>query len=108
MEKPIAFFDHITQSIRLFAIHMAGSFRDLVPIICVIAVFQLVVLRQPFPELIDTIIGLVLVILGLAFFVMGLEIGLFPIGEAMAEAFARKGSLLWLFQDVILRWTDLD
>ena len=96
MEKPIAFFDHITRSFRLFAIHMAGSFRDLVPIICVIAVFQLAVLRQPFPELIDTVIGLVLVILGLAFFVMGLEIGLFPIGEAMAEAFARKGSLLWL------------
>ena len=42
------------------------------------------------------IIGLVLVIFGLAFFVMGLEIGLFPIGEAMAEAFARKGSLSWL------------
>ena len=32
----------------------------------------------------------------MALFVVGLEIGLFPIGEAMAEAFARKGSLFWL------------
>ena len=96
MEEPIAFSSRIAKNFKVFAIHMVGSFRDLVPIICVIAVFQLLVLRQPFPELVDMIIGLVLVILGLAFFVMGLEIGLFPIGEAMAEAFARKGSLSWL------------
>ena len=96
MQEPAAFSEHITKLLKVFAIHVVGSFRDLIPIICVIAVFQLVVLRQPFPELVDMIIGLILVILGLAFFVMGLEIGLFPIGEAMAEAFARKGSLFWL------------
>ncbi|MGD8212547.1 MAG: DUF1538 family protein, partial [Desulfobacterales bacterium] len=76
MEEPIAFSSRIAKNFKVFAIHMVGSFRDLVPIICVIAVFQLLVLRQPFPELLDTIIGLVLVVLGLAFFVMGLEIGL--------------------------------
>ena len=96
MEGPVSFSDRIAKIFKVFAIHMVGSFRDLVPIIGVIAVFQLAVLRQPLPELVDTIIGLVLVILGLAFFVMGLEIGLFPIGEAMADAFARKGSLFWL------------
>jgi hypothetical protein len=37
-----------------------------------------------------------LVILGLTFFVIGLETGLFPLGESMAHDFARKGSLLWL------------
>ena len=34
--------------------------------------------------------------IGLALFVRGLEMGLFPIGETMAHAFARKGSLTWL------------
>ena len=34
--------------------------------------------------------------LGLTFFVYGLNIGLFPIGQSMAYAFARKGSLLGL------------
>ncbi len=96
MEEPITFSERLAKIFRILAIHMAGSVRDLVPIICVIAAFQLLILRQPFPELFDMLIGLVLVILGLAFFVMGLEIGLFPIGEAMAEAFARKGSLFWL------------
>jgi hypothetical protein len=37
-----------------------------------------------------------LVILGLALFVVGLDMGLFPLGEALAEEFARKGSLFWL------------
>jgi hypothetical protein len=42
------------------------------------------------------VIGLASVVFGLALFVLGLEMGLFPIGEAMADAFARKGSLFWL------------
>jgi len=37
-----------------------------------------------------------MVILGLALFIKGLEMGLFPIGESMAYAFARKGSVFWL------------
>ena len=89
-------FQRTLKPLRGFAFHILGACRDLLPIILVIAVFQLLVLRQPFPELLNVIVGLILVILGLALFVLGLEIGLFPIGEAMAEAFARKGSLLWL------------
>jgi hypothetical protein len=96
MNEPISISEKTKSVFKMFAIHIAGSLRDLVPIVCVIAVFQLAILRQPFPELAKVIIGLVFVIFGLAFFVMGLEIGLFPIGEAMAEAFARKGSLFWL------------
>lgn len=89
-------FQHTLKPLKDFGLHILGACRDLVPIILVIAVFQLLVLRQPFPELIKVIVGLILVIVGLALFILGLEIGLFPIGEAMAEAFARKGSLFWL------------
>ncbi|MBW2615532.1 MAG: DUF1538 domain-containing protein [Deltaproteobacteria bacterium] len=70
--------------------------RDLLPVILVITVFQLAVLRQPFPELLEVLIGAVLVVIGLMLFVQGLEMGLFPIGETLAVAFARKGSLVWL------------
>jgi hypothetical protein len=70
-----------------------GSIRDLLPIIAVIAFFQIVVLQQPFPDLERIIVGLVFVLIGLSLFVRGLEIGLFPLGESMAHAFARKGSL---------------
>ncbi len=81
---------------RGFALHILGACRDLIPIILVIGVFQLAVLRQPFPQFVDVFIGVLFVILGLALFMLGLEIGLFPIGEAMAEAFAYKGSVFWL------------
>jgi hypothetical protein len=73
-----------------------GSLRDLAPIVLVIFFFQVFVLRQPFPDLERVIVGVVLVMLGLTLFIRGLEMGLFPIGETMARAFARKGSLLWL------------
>lgn len=70
--------------------------RDLLPIFLVISVFQLAVLRQPFPELLEILIGTAFVVIGLMLFVQGLEMGLFPLGEALAVAFARKGSLVWL------------
>lgn len=72
------------------------ALRDLGPIILVIGIFQLAVLRQPFPEIFQVLTGMVFVVVGLMFFVQGLEMGLFPIGETMAYAFARKGSLTWL------------
>ena len=72
------------------------SIRDLLPIIAVIGFFQLVVLQQPLPNFGQLLVGVLFVVLGLTLFVRGLEMGLFPIGESMAYAFARKGSLLWL------------
>ncbi len=73
-----------------------GSLRDLLPIIIVIAFFQLIVLQEPLPNLLSIVFGLLLVVAGLTFFIFGLEMGLFPIGESMAQALARKGSLFWL------------
>lgn len=75
---------------------MLGSFRDLLPIIIVVAFFQFFVIQQSIPDLLGIIIGTLLVAMGLTFFIFGLEMGLFPIGETMAQAFARKGSLGWL------------
>lgn len=75
---------------------LLGSCKDLLPIILVIAFFQFAVLQQPMPNIGDILVGLVLVVLGLTFFIYGLEMGLFPIGESMAQAFAKKGSISWL------------
>ena len=70
--------------------------RDLLPIVLVIAFFQIVVLQQTPEHLPQIFIGLLFVVLGLTFFIFGLEQGLFPIGESMAHAFASKGSIFWL------------
>lgn len=75
---------------------MLSSLRDLLPILIVVAFFQLFVLQQPIPNLADLIVGTFFVLLGLTFFLHGLETSLFPLGEAMAYAFAKKGSVLWL------------
>jgi len=72
------------------------SLMDLIPIIVVVVFFQSVVIQQPFPQIGEVIFGILFVIVGLMLFVEGLEIGLFPIGESMAYALAKKGSLLWL------------
>jgi len=74
----------------------SDAVRDLAPIIAVIAFFQIVVLQQPFPNLADVLVGLICVIAGLTLFIQGLESGLFPLGEAIAQAFARKGSTIAL------------
>jgi hypothetical protein len=75
---------------------LLDSIRDLAPIIAVIAFFQLLILRQPIPDLGGLLVGTALVVIGLALFIHGLKVGLFPIGETMAHDFARKGSLFWL------------
>ena len=76
---------------------LVAALRDLAPIVAVIAFFQIVVLQQPFPNLAEVLVGLLCVVAGLALFIQGLESGLFPLGEAIAQAFARKGSATALF-----------
>jgi len=79
-----------------FLRNLVGSFFDLLPILTVVIVFQVLVIQEPVDNVADLIIGTVLIILGLTLFIQGLEQGLFPIGETMARAFARKGSVFWL------------
>jgi hypothetical protein len=61
-----------------------ATVKDVAPIVLLIAFFQIVVLRKPMPHLKKMVFGIVLVILGLTFFLIGLEKALFPIGEVMA------------------------
>ena len=75
---------------------LSGTLRDLAPILLIIGFFQFAVLHQPVHNLADIAVGFLFVMLGLAVFIRGLEMALFPLGEALANAFARKGSLFWL------------
>ncbi|MDH5727827.1 MAG: DUF1538 domain-containing protein [Gammaproteobacteria bacterium] len=84
------------KSIYAWSAWLFGSFRDLLPIIAVVTFFQLFVLPQTLPNILEIIIGAFLVAIGLSLFIRGLEMGLFPLGENMAFAFARKGNIWWL------------
>ncbi len=82
--------------LKLFLNLMKGSVRDLLPIIIVIAVFQIFIIQQVPENLFSIVIGLTIVAVGLAVFIQGLETGIFPLGENLANEFAKKGSLFFL------------
>lgn len=75
---------------------LIDSLRDLLPIVAVVGFFQIVVLQQHLPDAGNLLLGTLFVVIGLTLFVRGLDMGLFPIGESMAYAFASKGSVFWL------------
>lgn len=86
----------VIRSLQALGALVRTSLRDLGPIVAVIVVFQLAVIREPFPDVGAALLGLLAVVAGLTLFVQGLQLALFPVGESMAGAFARKGSVLWL------------
>ena len=75
---------------------LLGSLRDLAPIVLVIGLFEFVLLDEAPASLAGLLGGTLLVVAGLTFFIYGLRLALFPVGESLAFALARKGSLFWL------------
>lgn len=73
-----------------------GSMRDLLPIALVISVFQIFVFRDSAAVLFSMLGGAFFVVAGLTFFIFGLRLALFPVGEGIAYSLARKGSVFWL------------
>ena len=76
------------------------TLRDVSPVVVILVVFQLGVLRQGLPNIRGIITGSVMVLLGLALFLIGLEQALFPIGETMAwqlteEVRSLAGAVRW-------------
>lgn len=64
---------------------LLSTIRDVAPILVIIVFFQLVIIRRRFSQLKNLIIGMVYVIFGITFFLVGLEKALFPLGNVMAE-----------------------
>ncbi|HKJ15816.1 MAG TPA: DUF1538 domain-containing protein [Xanthomonadales bacterium] len=88
------------RELRRFLLKSFSSLREsamaLLPIVLVVAFFELVVLQQSIPNLGRILAGALMVVVGLTLFVRGLQMALFPIGEEMAYNFVRRGSLWWL------------
>jgi hypothetical protein len=92
MKKSNIFIQHLTYTLN----KLWSACTDLLPIVLVIALFQFVIIRKPLPDVGEILLGTGLVVIGLSMFIEGLERALFPIGEGMAHALSRKGSLFWL------------
>jgi len=83
-------------SLASFIKLLKESFRDLLPIIMVIIFFQLAIIQTVPDNWLSTTLGLAIVGVGLAVFLLGLEVGVFPVGEGLATDFAKKGSTFWI------------
>jgi len=86
----------LKNGIHIFYHDLKNSAKDLIPIVLVISFFQILIIRQVPENIFSILIGLIIIIFGLAVFTRGLEIGIFPVGENLANDFAKKGSLFWL------------
>lgn len=69
------------------------ALKNLLPIVAVVLFFQLAIFRTLPPEPFTIVIGLLIVAIGIALFLLGLELSIFPVGKNLANQFARKGSL---------------
>lgn len=86
----------IVESLKIFLSDLKSSSMDLLPIVAVVAFFQIFIIRTMPEDLTSICTGLFIVATGLALFIRGLEIGIFPVGENLANDFAKKGSIFWL------------
>ncbi|KAA0695368.1 DUF1538 domain-containing protein [Halopseudomonas laoshanensis] len=84
------------QALIMF-VDLLSMLRDVLPIILVIVFFQYAVIRKPIPYVRRVVLGFAMVILGLYAFVVGLKLGLFPVGRSMAEQLIGLDTLLWVY-----------
>ena len=68
-----------------FALVLLATCKDILPIAAVIIGFQLLVIRKPIAHPKKTLIGFLYVVVGIAFFLEGLDLALFPLGKLMAR-----------------------
>lgn len=72
---------------------LLATLKEILPIIAILFGVQILVLRRRIPKLKRVLTGFLFVLLGLAFFLEGLERALFPLGKLMAEQLTAPGFL---------------
>jgi hypothetical protein len=85
-----------------------GLIRDVLPIAVILIGFQVLILRRPIHNPVRVGLGLVMVLLGLALFLEGLELALFPLGRLMAEQLTAPAFLFGEGTEAVLEfsWSD--
>ena len=75
---------------------LLGTFTNILPIILTIVVFQYLILRKPLPNLFRVVLGFIFLVIGLYGFIIGIKLGLFPIGESIATNLVDRDSLFFI------------
>ncbi|XPS84847.1 putative protein DUF1538 [Desulfosarcina variabilis str. Montpellier] len=64
---------------------LLATAKDVVTVLALLVFFQIVVLRQPIPRPRRIVFGFFIVLVGMACFLGGLDLALFPVGRSMAK-----------------------
>lgn len=83
----------MAEQLRDFAHAFLHALRNLMPIILVVVAFQALLFREWPDGGLSIAIGLLIVAVGVALFLQGLELSIFPVGKRLANQFARRGSM---------------
>ncbi|ODN67965.1 DUF1538 domain-containing protein [Methylophaga muralis] len=76
---------------------LLGMVGDVLPIIITILFFQYLVLKRPLTNPRKVVLGFAMVLFGLYAFVVGLKMGLFPIGSSMAEQLIKNQHIIYVY-----------
>ncbi len=76
--------------VMAFLHQLLHAVKNLLPIVAVVLLFQLLILRQVPADAPSLAGGLLIVAAGVALFLQGLELGIFPVGKGLANQFARR------------------
>jgi hypothetical protein len=85
-------------------LNLFNTCRDFFPIAVVLIGFQFLVIRKPLTNPRKIITGFIFVLLGLVFFLQGLDLALFPIGKLMASQLTTPEFLGTQSRDTTLTW----
>ena len=78
------------ESLKIFGGDLKNSFKDLLPIIIVVALFQGLIIQAVPENLASIVMGLTIVAVGLALFIRGLELGIFPLEKDLRWTLQKK------------------
>ena len=81
--------------LKAFSGAFLHALKNLLPIIVVVVIFQALVLQNIPKNSLSISIGLLIVAIGVALFLRGLELSIFPVGKSLSNQFTRRGSL-WI------------
>lgn len=79
--------------LKAFSDAFVHALKNLLPIIVVVVIFQAFVLQRVPENSLSISIGLFIVAIGVALFLRGLELSIFPVGKSLSNQFTRRGSL---------------
>lgn len=79
--------------LHAFSHSLLHALKNLFPIIAVVVFFQLLILQQIPENIFVMAAGLLIVAVGVALFLQGLELSIFPVGKSLSNQFARRGSV---------------